>query len=314
MNIFFDTPEFMQEARKSRKGYPLWLEIFIFTAVFFTGTILESIPSVVHMLIRIFSSNVYFSIVYSENTQQLMEILFSNDFYTIVSLFSTIIMIGTVLIYCRFIEKRKLRTLGFIKKSLVKEYALGLVIGALIFSCAILICMTTGTLAFKGISQDLAAGTIILFFLAYMVQGMSEEVLCRGYLMVSISRRSSLAAAVMANSIVFACLHLLNPGISILAFVNLVLFGVFASLYMLRRGSIWGAAAIHSAWNFVQGNLFGISVSGTGKTTSILSSSLSYSGRLINGGAFGLEGGLAVTIVLLAGIAAVIFLPKRLEP
>lgn len=311
MNIPFETPEFVQEARNSRKGKRLWLEIIIFIAVFFAATTLESIPSVVHIFISIFSSNEYLAIISSGNTSKFMEMLNSNDLYTIVSLFSTIIMTGTVIIYCRFIEKRKLRTMGFIKKDLLKEYAAGLVIGALIFSFAVLICTASGTLAFNGISPDFAAGTIILFLLSYMVQGMSEEVLCRGYFMVSVSRKSSLVAAVIANSVVFACLHLLNPGISVLAFINLVLFGVFASLYMLRRGSIWGAAAIHSSWNFAQGNLFGISVSGTGRTTSILSSALSSSGSLINGGAFGLEGGLAVTIVLLAGIASVMFVPKK---
>lgn len=311
MNMPFETPEFVQEARNSRKGKRLWLEIILFIAVFFTGVTLESIPPVIHVIISIFSSNEYLAIISSGNTNQFMEILNSNDLYTIVSLFSTIIMTGTVIIYCRLIEKRKLRTMGFINKNLIKEYAIGIVIGGIIFSYAVLICTATGTLTFSGISPDFAAGTIVLFFLAYMVQGMSEEVLCRGYFMVSVSRRSSLAAAVIANSIVFACLHLLNPGISILAFINLVLFGVFASLYMLRRGSIWGAAAIHSSWNFMQGNLYGISVSGTGRTTSVLSSALSPSGSLINGGTFGLEGGLAVTIVLLSGIAAVMFIPKK---
>lgn len=311
MNMPFETPEFVQEARNSRKGKRLWLEIILFIAVFFTGVTLESIPPVIHVIISIFSSNEYLAIISSGNTNQFMEILNSNDLYTIVSLFSTIIMTGTVIIYCRLIEKRKLRTMGFINKNLIKEYAIGIVIGGIIFSYAVLICTASGTLAFNGISPDFAAGTIVLFFLAYMVQGMSEEVLCRGYFMVSVSRRSSLVAAVIANSIVFACLHLLNPGISILAFINLVLFGVFASLYMLRRGSIWGAAAIHSSWNFMQGNLYGISVSGTGRTTSVLSSALSPSGSLINGGTFGLEGGLAVTIVLLSGIAAVMFIPKK---
>lgn len=69
-----------------------------------------------------------------------------------------------------------------------------------------------------------------------------------------------------------------------------------------------GAAAIHSAWNFVQGNVFGVSVSGTGSAPSLLGTVLSDAGTIWNGGAFGLEGGLCVTVVTLLAIAAVIFL------
>ena len=84
--------------------------------------------------------------------------------------------------------------------------------------------------------------------------------------------------------------------------VNLTLFGVFASVYFIKRGSIWGIAAIHSIWNFVQGNLYGIKVSGTESSCSVFSSVSAEGKTLINGGDFGLEGGLAVTVVLVIGI------------
>ena len=88
------------------------------------------------------------------------------------------------------------------------------------------------------------------------------------------------------------------------------LFGVLASLYVLRRGNLWGACAIHSMWNFAQGNLFGAAVSGNRSGPSLLRAEAIASGSasLWNGGAFGPEGGLAVTLVLLAGIAVLLFL------
>lgn len=313
MHISFSTPEFIQEARSKGKGHQLWLEILIFIAVFLVGSVLQSIPSIVELLIRIFSNSTYLSIIASGNAEFIENILLPSDITTIISLVSTALMIITVIIFCRFIEKRSLRTMGFIKRGFLKEYALGLLIGAVMFSAAVLLCAAAGTLHIKGISPSFMPDILLIFLLSYMIQGMSEEVMCRGYFMVSVSRKSALSTAVIVNSLVFACLHLLNPGISILAFINLVLFGTFASVYMLRQGSIWGAAAIHSAWNFVQGNLFGISVSGTGETTSLLSSTLSSKGTLINGGAFGLEGGLAVTLVLAVGIAAVLLMPIKIK-
>jgi len=113
----------------------------------------------------------------------------------------------------------------------------------------------------------------------------------------------------MMSSVMFALLHIFNDGISVMAIVNITLFGLMMALYMLKQGSIWGVCAIHSAWNFVQGNVFGVQVSGMPLTESLFVSELTGS-KWITGGDFGLEGGLTVTIVLLAGIV-VIMLRKR---
>ena len=102
----------------------------------------------------------------------------------------------------------------------------------------------------------------------------------------------------------FAALHLLNSGIGPLPIVNLFLFGVLASLYYLWRGNLWGIAAFHSMWNFTQGNIFGILVSGGDYGVSLLTSELTGS-ALINGGDFGMEGGLAVTAAMVIGIVLV---------
>jgi hypothetical protein len=84
--------------------------------------------------------------------------------------------------------------------------------------------------------------------------------------------------------------------------INLVLFGLFASVYTLKANSIWGICAFHSIWNFAQGNIFGIPVSGLSLNASVFSFKPTDSGTLFNGGGFGLEGGLAVTIVLVVSI------------
>ena len=109
-------------------------------------------------------------------------------------------------------------------------------------------------------------------------------------------------AAVFSNAFLFAALHLLNTGIGVLAFVNLVLFGVFASLYFIKRGNIWGIGALHSIWNLVQGNFWGLRVSGMTTECSVFRSTMMEGKSVINGGAFGPEGGLAVTVILLAGV------------
>jgi membrane protease YdiL (CAAX protease family) len=113
----------------------------------------------------------------------------------------------------------------------------------------------------------------------------------------------------VTNALLFSLLHLGNPGVTVIALVNIFLFGLFASLLTLRRGSIWMVGALHSMWNFAQGNLFGIPVSGLVGCPSPLVTEMGEGKwqALVGGGAFGLEGGLAVTAVLAVACAIVLF-------
>ncbi|CDC93985.1 putative uncharacterized protein [Roseburia sp. CAG:380] len=138
-----------------------------------------------------------------------------------------------------------------------------------------------------------------------MIQGLAEEVICRGYLLVSLSRRNSVWYSVILSSGVFMAMHMSNEHVTVLAYINLFLCGLLFGLLFVESGSIWMVAALHSGWNFLQGNIFGISVSGTAKASSVFDSSFADGWSFMNGGDFGLEGGLAVTIVLAVGIYVV---------
>lgn len=266
-------------------------------------------------LVMLFSDKAYMAAVASgdvaklteasmEVTQRLME----SDGYMIGMLLSDIVMMLIVFLFCRFIQKRKLRTLGFIKKGMLKEYGLGMLLGFAFFSVCVLLGVLFGGLKIEGISPEFSIGIFVAYLLGYMVQGMTEEVLCRGYFLGSYARRYPVYAAVLANSLLFASLHLLNSGISVLAFINITLFGIFASIYFIRRGSIWGIGAFHSIWNLVQGNFYGIKVSGTPVGNTLFTTQAIAGKSLWNGGDFGMEGSLICTIVLTCGI---IFLYTR---
>lgn len=298
-------PQIVTEAANAQKGLHWSLEILIFIAVFLVSQLIMVLATLPAQSIMLFSNKDYMDAVASNNLSEIMEIsmqVASSDTYIIFSLFCDIIMIAVVFLFCRFIQKRKLRTLGFCKKGLLKEYLFGALLGFLFFSAAVLGSVLTGGLKIEGISPDFSLGLFVLFLLGFMVQGMAEEILCRGYFLVSFSRRYPLYAAALANSLLFAALHLLNGGISILAFINLFLFGIFASLYFINRGNIWGIGAFHSIWNLVQGNFYGIRVSGINVQSSLFTTVSCEGKELLSGGAFGLEGSIMVTIVLCLGI------------
>lgn len=266
-------------------------------------------------LVMLFSDKAYMAAVASGDVAKLTEVsmevtqrLMESDGYMIGMLLSDIVMMLIVFLFCRFIQKRKLRTLGFIKKGMLKEYGLGMLLGFAFFSVCVLLGVLFGGLKIEGISPEFSIGIFVAYLLGYMVQGMTEEVLCRGYFLGSYARRYPVYAAVLANSLLFASLHLLNSGISVLAFINITLFGIFASIYFIRRGSIWGIGAFHSIWNLVQGNFYGIKVSGTPVGNTLFTTQAIAGKSLWNGGDFGMEGSLICTIVLTCGI---IFLYTR---
>ena len=301
INFNLETPGVVAYARESKKGWNWFVELLVFVAVFIVATIAQVLVMMPIELVVMFTDKGYLEAAASGDMEHIIEAsmrIASSDALVIGSLFSTI---GMILI-TMLIQKRKMNSLGFVKKEILKEYGIGLVVGFAIFTIAVLISMLTGGLKLTGFSSTFALGTFLLFGLGFMIQGMAEEVLCRSYFMVSIARRYPIWVAAVLNALFFAALHLGNSGISVLALINLTLFGIFESVYFIKRGSIWGAAAAHSIWNFVQGNFFGIKVSGMNTSCSVLES-VSVEGKdLLNGGAFGLEGSIAVTIVLVAGI------------
>ena len=315
MKDLFERSVPMQETAQTKKGLLWILELLVFVAVFLVASIPQGFATVPMQLVMLFSDKAYMAAVASgdvaklteasmEVTQRLME----SDGYMIGMLLSDIVMMLIVFLFCRFIQKRKLRTLGFIKKGMLKEYGLGMLLGFAFFSVCVLLGVLFGGLKIEGISPEFSIGIFVAYLLGYMVQGMTEEVLCRGYFLGSYARRYPVYAAVLANSLLFASLHLLNSGISVLAFINITLFGIFASIYFIRRGSIWGIGAFHSIWNLVQGNFYGIKVSGTPVGNTLFTTQAIAGKSLWNGGDFGMEGSLICTIVLTCGI---IFLYTR---
>lgn len=299
----------MQETAEAQKGLIWILELLVFVAVFLVGTFAQMFITLPVEMVMMFTDKAYMAAAASGDNAALMEAanalsqrLLSSDLYMVVTLFSDIMLIVIVFLFCRFLQKRKLRTLGFVKKGMWKEYGIGLLVGFLFFSVCVGLGLLTGGLTFGGISPDFSIGIFVLYLLGFMVQGMAEEVLCRGYFLGSYARRYPVYAAVLANSLFFAALHLLNSGITVLAFINLTLFGIFASLYFLRRGNIWGIGAFHAVWNLVQGNFYGIKVSGMPLGNTFLVMNPVEGKDLLNGGDFGMEGSLICTLVYVVGI------------
>lgn len=146
-----------------------------------------------------------------------------------------------------------------------------------------------------------------LAMLAWAAAG--EEVLFRGIVFQALFERFGGAVAVICMSLLFSVVHLFNPSMSALAFANVLLAGVLFSLMYIHTRSLWWPWAFHFGWNAAQHYLLASPVSGWSLGYPLLELHAEGSGglyRLMLGGDFGIEGGLAATciVVLLLGVVS----------
>lgn len=310
--MFNYRPKLFDEASKSHASKKLYKILICFIVVFIVIALLESfVPGI--MSWRDIAENIANSDKDSkwEASMDASKKALADTNTMIATLFSTIFGTLGAMFYCRFIEMRPVRSMGAVKKRCVPNYIIGLAIGALLMSAIVAMSNAAGA-SRTVVCTDADYTKIILFFFGFVVQGMSEEFIFRGYLFTTIGGAGyHTAVAVGITSVGFALAHASNPGFGVVAFINLTLFGVFAALYLTLTESIWGISAIHSIWNFTQGSLYGISVSGTSDYPSILRTSSVSSKALLTGGEFGIEGSIFTTIALGIGTAVILFLLNK---
>jgi membrane protease YdiL (CAAX protease family) len=232
-----------------------------------------------------------------------------------ITLVSRAVPIVLVLLWLKFYEQRPFWTLGFTRDGAIMKFLRGVIVGIGMFALVVGLMAVAGGVASgtaNGQSGLSALGGIFLLAALWLVQGSSEEIVFRGLLMQDVGARYRPALGVLMATILFALIHSFNPGITVLVLVNIVLVGLFLACYALRESSLWGVCGLHAAWNWVQGSVFGFSVSGQavpGGSLFNLQTNATAS-ELVTGGVFGPEGSLAATLVLIAVTLVVFFYPQ----
>jgi hypothetical protein len=116
--------------------------------------------------------------------------------------------------------------------------------------------------------------------------------------------------AIVLTSLFFAAGHLTNPSANYIAILNTVLAGIWFSVAYLKTRTLWLAFGLHLAWNWVQGAILGLPVSGiTEITTAPAFLPTNTGSTILTGGDYGIEGGIACTIAVIISILLIWFLP-----
>lgn len=209
----------------------------------------------------------------------------------------------------------------------------GFAVGILALLPGLVLVHLLGRVVFIGVAPDGAlqapVGWVFL-----LVAASFEELAFRGYAFLwlaraaangavqllgdsTVARWAPQAALAVGLSALFALAHAANPAATPLSAINTGIAGLWLSLAALRTRSLWVPIGLHWGWNWGQGVLFGLQISGYEPGRSGLPGvapliDLDLDGpMLISGSGYGLEGSLGGTVALLIATVGVLFWPRR---
>jgi len=207
------------------------------------------------------------------------------------------------LVYWRFVEKQTFRTIGFSGRT--EDYLLGALIAVIMLLVIMSVCCISGSMTFGGFHINTDIKSLIIWLLAFVIQGSAEEIMCRGFLLNSLKKRLSVPQAILISSTVFVVLHLIRttlldaaPMYAILGIINLYLISFIFSILSMWRSNIWIACGLHSIWNFILNTIMGLSVSGNESVSEGIALFSVKETNILNGAEYGIESSIITTIVL----------------
>ena len=223
--------------------------------------------------------------------------LFDPYSYDLLDLFST----GVAILLVYALYHRNSDILPLEKNGLLRKYGLGFLAGGGVLTFIWFIAVSFGIYRTEWIFKWSHFPLLIPLLIGYMIQGMSEEIIFRGVVQSKLNRLLSSKASIILTALAFAAMHLVNSGMTVIAFLDLIVFSLIMGIIRQQTDSLWFVCAYHSAWNFFQGPVFGSSVSGNAANALVFHSTNQSSQVWLSGGEFGLESSaitLTVDIIL----------------
>jgi uncharacterized protein len=204
----------------------------------------------------------------------------------------------------RFTTGRGPAAIGFDPRRIVRDTVQGLALGAALFSVVVLELALTGHYRVVAVHFSWDLATAALFF---ALAAALEELLFRGVLFRLTEEWAGTWIALAVSAVLFGAAHALNPGATWASSIAIALeAGVLLGAAFVVTRNLWFPIALHFAWNFFEGPIYGTQVSGHAFATSVLVSHVSGPAWL-TGGKFGPEAGVAAIVTcLIASVALLV--------
>ena len=222
----------------------------------------------------------------------------------------TILLIPLVLIILIIALSKKDKYM--LKKFTLKNNKLahGLILGFIINTICVVVAILTNSLELK--FNYLNLPLLLFAFISVAFQCTHEEVFCRLYLYQKLKETHSKKITLLVNSIIFGFLHIFNDGMTVIAMISIIGFGILMSMYVYCYDDIWGAIGLHTSWNFTQNLIYGMPNSGF-KPVYSLFEIVSSKQSLTYNPIFGIEGTIFTVIIVFTTAYLIYWYSKRKE-
>lgn len=186
----------------------------------------------------------------------------------------------------------------FPRAGALRELGQGLILGFALFALAAGLVAMLGGLRIEGVR---GLGQIWSLGAMAVTSAVFEEALFRGVLLRHIETMLGSWAALALTALLFGLAHLMNPHASLFAALAIAIEAgvMLGAAYLLTR-RLWLAVGIHAAWNFTQGWVFSIPVSGSEPPLGLLVTR-AVGADWLTGGGFGLEASVPALLVATGG-------------
>ncbi len=212
------------------------------------------------------------------------------------------IILGLYALFVRWIERHWPADLPLGK--LVLHTLLGILVGFIIMVLVVstIVAMGDATVTWKGFSVE-KQFNVFMMFLAVAV---GEEMIFRGVIFRWIDERWNTWVALLISAILFGWMHISNDNATWWSSLAIAVeAGLLLGAAYKWSGSLWVPIGIHWAWNYTQGNIFGLAVSGSDAGETMLTTIVNGP-DIITGGAFGPEA--SIISVILGTFFTIVFL------
>jgi membrane protease YdiL (CAAX protease family) len=249
-------------------------------------------------------------------TTYLTELTTTNTGFVIfLGIIQCICMILAVWLFWKIFDKKPIKEIGLINiKKGYKDLFKGLAFGAISMTLVFIILLASKNISLKTpLDSPNFNMSLLAWLVMFILVGINEEMFSRGYCMTVLKQTGNKWVVIIVSSIIFSLMHSLNPSMSFISYLNLFLVALLFAYMYLKSNNLWLPIGYHITWNYFQGNIFGFEVSGL--ATDSLYKLNTPAKNIITGGAFGPEGGIVVTFIILVGFIYMwkIYKPQLIE-
>jgi uncharacterized protein len=215
----------------------------------------------------------------------------------------SIFVLSTCVVYLLLVKLVERRRMTELAPHRWPGLFIGLVAGFALFSASVCLLWLVGS--YHVIGTNPHADWLLALLTVGLGAGIGEEIMFRGVLFRIAEEGLGTWGALLISALFFGAAHIMNPAATLWSSAAITVEAglLFGMLYHVTR-SLWPCIGLHAAWNFTQGTIYGIPVSGTHADGWLVSNRTGPD--WLSGGAFGAEA--SVLMLSLCSLCTVVLI------